>query len=118
MTQQKEPGTSTLFRRLFKAADLKDFMEQNEVELQVPGFHEYISQMCAEEGERKESVIKRASIERTYGYQLFNGTRKPSRDKAIQLAIGFGLDLDGTQKLLQVAEKSPLYPRIKRGRRP
>lgn len=116
MPQQNtgEPRTSTLLRRLFKAADLRDFMDKNEAGLLVPGFGEYISQMCAAQGERKESVIKRASIERTYGHQLFNGTRKPSRDKTIQLAFGFGLDLNGTQKLLQVAEKSPLYPRIKR----
>lgn len=106
--------TSTLLRRLFKTADLKDFMEKNEADLDVPVFHEYIRTLCVAQGEKRENVILRASIERTYGHQLFNGTRRPSRDKAIQLAIGFGLNLDDTQKLLQAAEKSLLYPRIKR----
>ena len=43
-----------------------------------------------------------------------NGTRRPSRDKAIQLAFGFGLDVEETQGLLRAADKSVLYPRIKR----
>jgi hypothetical protein len=65
-------------------------------------------------GQVPERVIKLASIERTYGHQLFNGTRKPSRDKVIQLAFGFGLDVDETQELLKIAQKSLLYPKIKR----
>jgi hypothetical protein len=111
---EKKPRTSTLLQRLFKTADLKDFLDRNGADMQAPAFHEHIAQLCDDIGEKKESIIKRASIERTYGHQLFNGTRRPSRDKAIQLAIGFGLDVEGTQKLLQIAEKSLLYPRIKR----
>ena len=59
-------------------------------------------------------AIERSQIERTYGHQLFNGTRRPSRDKVIQLALGFGLNVDETQRLLRSAGKSPLYPRLKR----
>ena len=59
-------------------------------------------------------VIERSQIERTYGHQLFNGTRRPSRDKVLQLALGLGLSVDETQRLLRAAGKSPLYPRLKR----
>ena len=59
-------------------------------------------------------VIEQAQIERTYGHQLFNGTRRPSRDKVLQLALGMGLNVDETQQLLRAALKSPLYPRLKR----
>ena len=58
-------------------------------------------------------VIERSQIERTYGHQLFNGTRRPSRDKVLQLALGLGLSVDETQRLLRAAGKSPLYPRLK-----
>jgi hypothetical protein len=112
--QVSRPRTSTLFRRIFKAADLKDYLDENETVIKNPNFSEYISKLCCKMNDKKESVINRSSIERTYGHQLFNGTRKPSRDKVIQLAFGFRLDLEGTQKLLQEAEKSLLYPRIKR----
>ena len=60
------------------------------------------------------TVIQRAQIDRTSGHQLFNGTRRPSRDKVLQLAISLGLSLEETQQLLQAAGRSPLYPRLKR----
>jgi hypothetical protein len=106
--------TSTLFRRLFKTADIKDFIKKNEINLQTPVFHEYIEQLRNERGEKKSEIAGRAAIEKAFCNQLFNGTRKPSRDKVIQLSFGFGLDLEGTQKMLRIAQKSPLYPRIKR----
>jgi hypothetical protein len=112
--KQSDKSTSTLFDRLFIASDLKDFINENEDIMQVPSFHEYIVQMCRNMGETQEHVIKRSAIERTYGHQLFNGTRRPSRDKVIQLSFGFGLDVEGTQKMLKVAQKSTLYPKIKR----
>lgn len=111
---KKEAGTSTLLRRLFKAPNLEEFMENNTDEITLPQFHEYISGLCKAGGQVPEHIIRHASIDRTYGHQLFNGTRKPSRDKVIQLAFGFGLTVDGTQKLLQIAQKNALYPRIRR----
>jgi len=89
-------------------------MERNASDMEIPEFHGYITNLCRTTRQVPEQVIKRAGIERTYGHQLFNGTRKPSRDKVIQLAFGLMLDVDGAQKLLQIAQKSPLYPKIKR----
>lgn len=106
--------TIALLKKLFNTPDLEIFMECNEQSMQVPPFHTYITEICEEKGEIPEHIIARSAINRTYGHQLFNGTRKPSRDKVIQLAIGFGLDFNETQKLLQVAQKSILYPKIKR----
>jgi hypothetical protein len=110
----KEGKTSALLRRLFNTTDLEKFMERNAGEMEIPSFHAYITNICTTTGQVPEQVIKQAGIERTYGHQIFNGTRKPSRDKVIQLAFGFKMDLDGIQKLLQIAQKSPLYPKIKR----
>ncbi len=116
MTQQnaKKIRTSNLLQRLFKASDLETFIEKNEAAMQTPSFHEYVSELCKEMELVPERVIRQSSIERSYGHQLFNGTRKPSRDKVIQLAFGFGLDVEGTQELLSIAHKSSLYPRIRR----
>lgn len=115
---QEEKGstlrTSTLFRRLLKADDIKDFIVKNEADLQLSAFHDYIEQLRNERGKKKSDIANSAAIEKAFCNQLFNGTRKPSRDKVIQLAFGLGLDLEGTQKMLQIAQKSPLYPRIKR----
>jgi len=112
--EQKKVGTITLLRRLFKAANLEKFIKEDLKSIDVPTFHEYITALCAERGEVKEHIINKAGIERTFGHQLFNGTRKPSRDKAIQFAIGFEMDTENTQKLLRIARSNALYPKIDR----
>lgn len=106
----RDMNTNELIKKLC-TDKLDDFFSHD---VMLPPFHDYIAQMCANHRETREHVIKRAGINRTYGHQLFNGTRKPSRDKVIQLAFGFGLDIEQTQRLLQAAQESPLTPRIKR----
>ena len=106
--------TTTLMKRLFKAQDLPAFMEKNEVYMQAPSFAAYINRLCEEYGLVPERVIKQAQIERSYGHQLFNGTRTPSRDKALQLAFAFRLNVEQTQDLLRLAGKGALYPKLKR----
>lgn len=107
-------NTNTLMKRLFKAADLDTYLEGNESNLHSPDFYTLLKQACEKRDMLPAQAIERAQIERTYGHQLFNGTRRPSRDKVIQLALGLGLNVDETQRLLRAAGKSQLYPRLKR----
>ncbi|NCB51658.1 MAG: hypothetical protein EOM54_07250 [Clostridia bacterium] len=106
--------TSTLFRQLFKTSNIKAFTENNSAEMRLPSFSEYISGLCADRGEVPERIIKRADIERSFGHQLFKGTKNPSRDTVLQLAFGFEADVDTAQELLRYAGMSALYPRVKR----
>ena len=108
------PGTAALLERLFKTASFDHFLQQNEQAMQPEPFHLYICAMCRQKGLVREHVIQRANIERGYGHQIFRGIREPSRDKVLQLAFGFGLSVPEAQRLLRAAEKSPLYPRLKR----
>lgn len=82
--------------------------------MQLQSFSEYITKLCKNQGQVPERIIKRANIERSFGHQLFKGTRKPSRDTVLQLAFGFDADVDTAQELLKHAGMSALYPRIKR----
>ena len=106
--------TSTLLKGLFKTRNLPTFIRQNEAFMKVPSFFEYITKLAQERNLVPERIVKQSQIERTYGHQLFNGTRRPSRDKVIQMAFGFGLNVEETQNLLRIAEKNELYPKIKR----
>ena len=110
----KNDRTSVLLSRLFKARNFEGFAEENGLESNASPFYLYISNLCLQMDQVPEHIIKQSLIERTYGHQFFNGTRNPSRDKVIQLAFGFGLDVEETQKLLLAAQKSPLYPKIMR----
>lgn len=106
--------TSTLLRGLFRTAHLKKFMEKQENAMALPLFSEYICELCRTRGMLRAEVIRRSGIDRAYGFQIFQGTKKPSRDKVLQLAIGFGMDYEETQSLLRAARQSALYPRFKR----
>lgn len=106
--------TSTLLRRLFKAPNLETFMKKNTQEVTMPLFSEYITTRSKEQGEVPERIINRAGIERSFGHQLFKGSKNPSRDTVIQLAFGFQMNVDDTQHLLKIAQKSILYPKFER----
>lgn len=113
---EKEPlkTTSTLWASLFKASSVQTYLENNDAELGLPTFAQYISSLCQERGEVPERIIKRAGIERAFGHQIFRGARNPSRDTVLQLAFGFEADIEQAQSLLRHAGHCGLYPRIKR----
>jgi len=106
--------TELLLERLFKAPNLKTYMKDNAELMVIPPFYLLITGLCKKMGVSKAYVIEKANIPRNYAYQLFNGIRNPSRDKVIQLAFGFGMDVENTQELLKIARQAQLYPKIPR----
>jgi transcriptional regulator with XRE-family HTH domain len=107
--------TDTFLKMLKKTTSIERFIRRNDKDMdRTVLFHEYIADLCKQKNITPESVIKAADIERTYGHKFFNGSRKPTRDKVIQLAFGFGLTFEETQNLLAAAKKNPLHPKVKR----
>lgn len=106
--------TNTLLSRIVNGRDFAKVLDRNEDAFEEQSVSEYLMKLCENRGLVPEQVIKKSQIDRTYGHQIFNGTRVPSRDKLIQLAFGFELSLDETQRLLKIAGKSTLYVKIKR----
>lgn len=52
---------------------------------------------------KKSTVIKRAGIAQSYGYQILDGRKQnPDRDKVIMMCIGMELSHEETQNLLKV----------------
>ncbi|MBR2523580.1 MAG: hypothetical protein IKE53_03980 [Clostridiales bacterium] len=74
-------------------------------------FAGYISYMINEKSLSRAEVISRSLISRTYGYQIFDGTRNANRDKIIALCISTGLTLEETTRGLEIAKEGILYPR-------
>lgn len=109
-----EKRTSTLFSELSGNGTFVKYVDANKDCFVRQSFSEYILSLSNERGIAPAQAVRNAQIDRVYGHQLFSGIRKPSRDKVIQLAFGFTLTLNETQKLLQMADKSRLYPKIKR----
>ena len=53
-------------------------------------------------------------MDRNYAYQLFNGTRRPTRNFLLRLALLLKLPEEETQRLLKVAGRPALYARNRR----
>lgn len=106
--------TNTLKSRLIRANDFKKVLDKNADAFVEQSVSEYLNMLCEKYHMEPVHVIRQAHIERTYGYQIFNGMRYPSRDKLLQIAFGFGLTLEETQDLLKKARKSGLYSKVKR----
>lgn len=109
-----EIKTDELLRLLFMESSLEHLMTKDASGLSFPRFSDYITALCRQRDEVPERVINRANIEKSYGHQLFNGRRNPSRDTVLLLAFGFEMDYEAAQELLKIARKSLLHPKVKR----
>lgn len=72
-------------------------------------FVTYFNDICSKKNLKKSDLIYNANINRTYGYQILNGDKKPSRDKIIQLCISANLTLKETNKALILGNTNELY---------
>lgn len=106
--------TKEMLEQLKAAESLDGYLRENEGQLIDGTIREQLEAALRETGFTKAEVLRRAEINDIYGYQLFAGTRKPSRDKLIALCIGMSLTLDRTQTLLKVTGFAPLYAKNKR----
>jgi len=80
----------------------------------APELSDYIHTVLEEHGMTVIQAIQCCNLDRSYGYQLFNGTRRPTRSVLLTLAINLGLTEAETQRLLKLAGKPVLYARNRR----
>ncbi|MBQ1545001.1 MAG: helix-turn-helix domain-containing protein [Clostridia bacterium] len=92
-----------------------EFFEEEIDELEFQSLAEYLNMLVKQKNLHKNDVIARSNLDRSYGYQIFNGTKtKPARDKVLMLAIGMGLTPAETNKLLKICQYPELYVRLPR----
>lgn len=109
-----EKTTKELLNELQKAEDIFEFAKENETELESVTLTELLEQFLDKYQKTKKDVIKDAGLDTTYGYQIFDGRKKPRRDKLLQLAFGFPLTIEETNTLFRTGGMSSLYVRCKR----
>lgn len=80
----------------------------------VPDLAAYLNQLLSSRNLSVQDVVISCNLDRSYGYQLFNGTRKPTRDFLLRLALLLHLSEEITQQLLKIAGRQPLYARNRR----
>ena len=103
-----------MMNELQSVGDFEVFAVDHEDAFASMSLPNYLDRLLEKKSMLKADVIKRAHIDRVYGYQIFRGSRFPSRDKVLLLGFGFSLAADEMQKLLKAAGYALLYPKIKR----
>ena len=91
MQTKKQKDTKLLQSELRNATSAEQFVKENREELRLVSVAEYLNEMLIKYDLEKCDVAKRGGFAGNYPYQIFNGIKAASRDKLIQLAIGFPL---------------------------
>ena len=106
-------ATEELLNKLKETKAISDFISENAAEFEVISLTELLAQMLDKHGKSKIDVIKAARLDYTYGYQIFDGRKRPKREKLLQIAFGFPLSLEDTNRLLRAGGVKGLYVRSK-----
>ena len=79
----KEPLTEDLLDELLSAPDPVKFADKHR--LHGRDLPSYLKQLLDEKGLVRPEVVRQAGLNPTFGYQIFVGQRKPSRNKRCSL---------------------------------
>lgn len=109
-------STEQLMNELKHTSDIEAFVTKNQEEMLDLSLSEHLRQLLEKYGLEKSDVFRRAKMtESNYGYELFrDDTKKASRDKLIQICVGFPLSIEETQEVLRYGKVRTLYPRDER----
>lgn len=110
-----QKSTDELLNVLKQSSSLSSFLEHEAEELreQIP-LHLYLNELLTEKQQKKSDVIRRSGLDRGYVYDIFAGTKSPSRDKVLALCFAMILSGEETQSLLKSTGYPPLYVKITR----
>lgn len=110
----RKKDTVTLQSELRHSENVELFMRENRTEFDVMSVSEYLNELLKKYNLEKCDISRRSGFTGNYLYQIFNGKKNASRDKLIQIALGFLLSLEETQELLRLGGYSELYVRDSR----
>ena len=100
--------TTELEEKLKDSGDFDEITVENNA---PPELTDILCQYINERKTTKADIIRILNVDRNYGYQMFNGSRVPTRNCLIQISLILKLDTDQISNLLRLAGKSPLYVR-------
>jgi hypothetical protein len=108
----EELHTDELLGRLLASSSPESYLSTIEPEDRT--LSEYLFSLLREKGLGRSAVFEAAGIDRTHGYQVFEGTRRIGRDRAVMLAFGLRCTIQETQRLLRFAGVSELWCKVRR----
>ncbi len=101
-------------KNLLKATSIGGFLAGNQENMLTMNLSEYLMTLLRQKKLKRADVIRDSHLEHAYVYQIFDGKKKPSRDKLIAIAFGLHLNVEETQRMLRLGGCSELYARVGR----
>ncbi len=86
-----------------KIREEQDFDEKAVLGNKAPDIHILINKYIIENDIPHTEVIRKLNVERSYGYQILNGKRVPTRKQLIKIGIIFKLSFEELQRMLKIA---------------
>ncbi len=94
-----------------KIREEQDFDEEAVLDNKAPDIHILINKYIIENNIPHTEIIRKLNVERSYGYQILNGKRVPTRTQLIKIGLIFKLSFEELQRMLKIAGKEVLYAR-------
>ena len=107
-----EPLTEELLDELLDAPNPATFASKHDIG--SLSLSDYLQRLLDKKQLKRPDVIRDAGLNSTFGYQIFTGARKPSRNNLLQIAFAMKLDLKETDRLLQAGGWRALYCKDRR----
>lgn len=107
-------STENLMKLLETSVDLSATLAEHPGDFAVGSFSELLKTLLLEHGLSVAALEQRSLLSRSFTYQLLRGDRVPGRDIVLRLAIALHCSVDETQRLLRLAQRGILYPRVER----
>lgn len=73
----------------------------------------YLEYLMEQRKITRKEMISRLNLDESYGRKLLGGQRVPTRKILLQSAFILGLNLEETQRILEIGQKPRLYPRVR-----
>ncbi len=109
-----EKNTEWMKNKLLESDDISSVIEAATDIFVERSFAVRINQILEEKGLSKSDVTKGSGLSTAYIYELFNGYKKPTRDRCILLGFGLKTSYSEIQELLKLCDLRELYPKKKR----
>ena len=101
-----------LLEELLGTPGIEEYLDAHA--LNAPSLAEYLNRLLADKRLKRSEVVRVANLNGTFGYQIFTGSRNPSRDKVLQIAFAMALSVRETDRALRAAGVSALDPKGRR----
>ena len=107
-------STATIWSELLKAKSISGFLRKNRENMLDLTLSEHLMLLLRKKKLKRADVVRDSGLEKAYVYQIFDGKKRPSRDKLIAIAFGLHLNSKETQRMLKLGGCSELYARVAR----